>query len=72
MNKENKKIAVYTLGCRANQADSDEICSLLALKGFTIVNPKELADIYIINTCSVTSKAAYQSRQIIRRFIKIL
>ncbi len=65
-----KKVSIYTLGCKANQADSDTLGLRLARAGCTIVSYKERADFYIINTCTVTSKAAYQSRQVIRRLIR--
>jgi len=64
------RVAIYTLGCKVNQADSDKIARELSVAGFEVVKGSELAEIYIINTCTVTSKAAYQSRQAVRRFIK--
>lgn len=64
------KTAIYTLGCKANQADSDELAMKLAEAGFEVVSYKEMADLYIVNTCTVTGKAAYQSRQAVRRFVK--
>jgi len=65
-----ERIAIHTLGCKANQADSDTLGISLTKTGCTIVSSKETADFYIINTCTVTSKAAYQSRQMIRRIIR--
>lgn len=63
-------VAIYTLGCKANQADSDELKAALASKGFKIVGSRETAGTHIINTCTVTGKASYQSRQAVRRIIK--
>lgn len=61
------KAAVLTLGCKANQAESTTIEANLLSKGFEIVGLSEMPDICIINTCTVTSKSDYQSRQLIRR-----
>lgn len=61
------KAAVLTLGCKANQAESATIEANLLSKGFEIVGLSEMPDICIINTCTVTSKSDYQSRQLIRR-----
>lgn len=62
-----KKIAIITLGCKVNQYDSVIMEEALCEKGYTIVNFRNQADIYIINTCTVTQKTDYQSRQLIRR-----
>ena len=62
-----KNIALATLGCKVNQYDSAEIRGLLESNGYTFVPFSQRADIYIINTCTVTNKADYQSRQLIRR-----
>ncbi len=61
------QIAFYTLGCKVNQFESWAIQDAFLRHGCTVVNYREAADIYIVNTCTVTSRAAYQSRQIIRR-----
>lgn len=61
------RVAVLTLGCKANQAESYFIESGLRGSGTTIVELSENPDICIINTCSVTAKSDYQSRQLIRR-----
>ncbi|MEK6673343.1 MAG: tRNA (N(6)-L-threonylcarbamoyladenosine(37)-C(2))-methylthiotransferase MtaB [Nitrospirota bacterium] len=61
------KASVLTLGCKANQAESATIEANLFSKGFEIVGLTEMPDICIINTCTVTSKSDYQSRQLIRR-----
>jgi len=62
-----KKIAITTLGCKVNQYDSVTMEEALCEKGCTIVDFRNQADIYIINTCTVTKKTDYQSRQLIRR-----
>ena len=60
-------IAITTLGCKANQFDSALMGASLEKKGFEIVPFHQWADIYVINTCTVTHRADYQSRQLIRR-----
>lgn len=61
------RAAIYTLGCRTNQYESDVVAEKLSLSGFDICNPNEKADVYIVNTCSVTAEADRKSRQFIRR-----
>lgn len=65
-----KKTAFYTLGCRANQAQTDDIKSSVVGRGSQVVDFKEFADEYIINTCTVTHDADRKSRQAIRRAIR--
>lgn len=67
VNLQDKKIAVYTLGCKVNQYESDSMMDMLASEGAVIVPFDEKADVYIINTCSVTNMAERKSRQIIHR-----
>ncbi len=63
-------VCVYTLGCRLNQCESEGIADAFASEGFTVVKDKEAADIYIVNTCTVTSKAEQKARRMIRKFAK--
>jgi len=60
------RIAFKTLGCKANRAESDILMEKLAAAGNEIVDTKNHANIYIINTCSVTNEADKKSRQAIR------
>lgn len=62
-----KKAAVYTLGCKVNQYETEAMTELFANAGYEICNFSEKADVYIINTCSVTNMGDRKSRQIIRR-----
>lgn len=62
-----KTAAVVTLGCKVNQCESESIRQKLAEFGFRIVSAREPADVYVINTCTVTAGTDYQSRQAIRR-----
>ena len=61
------KVAICTLGCRTNIYESDSITSKLKSLGFEIVDFNDFADVYIVNTCSVTQEADKKSRQMIRR-----
>lgn len=62
-----RRIAVATLGCKVNHYESAGIVEKLAESGHEIVPFTDQADIYIINTCTVTQKTDYQSRQLVRR-----
>ncbi len=64
------RVAFLTLGCRVNQAESAIIKGTLEESGATIVNVKDNPDYCIVNTCTVTSKSDYNSRQLIRRAAK--
>ncbi|MBP8958946.1 MAG: tRNA (N(6)-L-threonylcarbamoyladenosine(37)-C(2))-methylthiotransferase MtaB [Bacteroidales bacterium] len=67
---EKRKIAFYTLGCKLNFTESSYIASTLPVDNYVKVAPDENADIYVINTCTVTSDADKKCRQAIRKFIK--
>ena len=62
-----KKVASHVLGCKVNQYESEAIAELFAQKGYEIVDIDEWADIYIINTCTVTNFGDKKSRQLIRK-----
>ncbi len=61
------QVAFYCLGCKVNQFETWAMEEQFEALGCRIVSWKEDADIYVVNTCAVTSKAAYQSRQILNR-----
>lgn len=61
------KVGIYTLGCKVNQYESESIREELEHNNIEIVDPKDKADIYIINTCTVTNVADKKSRQYIRQ-----
>ncbi len=63
-----KTVSFYTLGCKVNQYDSDAMRGMFLRRGYKIVPVHEIADIFVINTCSVTHVAERKSRQMIRRF----
>lgn len=61
------KVAFYTLGCKVNQYETEAMIEAFDKKGYEIVSYDGYADIYIINTCTVTNMGDRKSRQIIRR-----
>ena len=61
------KVAIYTLGCKVNQYETQAMEQELTSRGHTLVDFEDTADAYIINTCSVTSVSDKKSRQMIRR-----
>lgn len=65
------KVSFYTLGCKLNFAESSNIANKLKLKGFEICNSEDFADVYIINTCTVTQEAEKKCRQIISKCRKL-
>ncbi|GAB6180062.1 tRNA (N(6)-L-threonylcarbamoyladenosine(37)-C(2))-methylthiotransferase MtaB [Desulfotomaculum defluvii] len=65
-----KSAAIYTLGCKVNQYESSAITDLFRQAGYEIVDFEEHADVYVINTCTVTHMGDRKSRQIIRRAAK--
>lgn len=64
------RVAFYTLGCKLNQCESEALASAFGSQGFFIVPPSEEADLYIVNTCTVTSKSEQKARRMIRKFAK--
>lgn len=64
---EYKKAAMLTLGCKVNQYETDAMQELLEQAGCEIVDFSQLADIYVINTCSVTNMADRKSRQMLHK-----
>jgi threonylcarbamoyladenosine tRNA methylthiotransferase MtaB len=60
-------VAVTTLGCKVNQCESAGMIEEIIRRGHRIVPFHERADVYIVNTCTVTARTDYQSRQLIRR-----
>ncbi len=64
------RIAAATLGCKVNQVETASLLEALVAKGGQVVPFKDQADLYLVNTCAVTARAAYESRQLIRRALK--
>ena len=65
------KVACITLGCRTNQHDTAEMQTLLEQEGFVMVNQREKADAYVINTCTVTQKSDTSSRQAVKKSLEL-
>lgn len=61
------KVCVMTLGCKVNKYESDALIERLNLRGYETTDKLEAADVYVINTCAVTSEAEKKSRQMIAR-----
>ena len=66
-----KKAALHNLGCKVNAYETEAMEELLKKDGFTIVGFDESADVYVINTCSVTNIADRKSRQMIHKCKKL-
>jgi threonylcarbamoyladenosine tRNA methylthiotransferase MtaB len=61
-----KKVVIETLGCKLNQAESEELADKLAAAGCRIVTAVDEADVYILNTCAVTATADSKTRHLLR------
>lgn len=61
------KAVVFTLGCKVNECESDAIISGLIERGYTVSDKLEKADLYVVNTCAVTTEAEKKSRQMASR-----
>lgn len=68
--QKNKKVAFYTLGCKLNFSETSTIARSFENEGFDKVEFEDFADIYVINTCSVTDNADKQFKQIVRKALK--
>ena len=61
------KAAFYTLGCKVNQYDTQAMRELFEAAGYETVDFEDTADVYVINTCTVTATGDKKSRQMISR-----
>lgn len=68
---EQKTVAFYTLGCKVNQYETNAMMQNFIQSDYIIVDFEEKADVYVINTCTVTNMADKKSRQMIRRVKEI-
>lgn len=66
-----KKVAFYTLGCKLNFSETSTIARNFLDEGFDRVDFEEVADIYVINTCSVTENADKQFKQVVKKAMKL-
>jgi len=67
MGTPTKRIAFHTLGCKLNYSETSTISRDLIHNGFEKVDYQDTADIYVINTCSVTDNADKEARKLISR-----
>ncbi len=64
------RIAFTTLGCKVNQYETESLMELFAAEGFEIVEPNDFADVYVVNSCTVTASGDKKTRQLLRRLKK--
>jgi threonylcarbamoyladenosine tRNA methylthiotransferase MtaB len=64
-------VALHTLGCKLNFSETSTIGNEFLKKGFSIVDVREKADVYVLNTCTVTENAEKECRQVVRRVLRI-
>jgi len=64
------KVALHTLGCKLNFAETSTIGNQFLSNGYKVVDSKEEADIYVFNTCTVTESAERECRQLVRRALR--
>ena len=65
--ESHRTVAVMTVGCKLNQYEGEGIAERLENDGFDVVPFSETADVYVVNTCTVTMRSDYRSRQMLRR-----
>ena len=68
--KSAKRVGITTLGCKVNTYESELIGETLKTDNWTVVANTEAADLYLINTCTVTREADRQARQEVRKAVK--
>ena len=68
---QNRKVAFHTLGCKLNFSETSDMARRLAAVGFERVDFDDVADVYVINTCTVTEEANKKCRQMIGRCIRL-
>jgi threonylcarbamoyladenosine tRNA methylthiotransferase MtaB len=64
---ERRTVGLMTVGCKLNQYETEGLAELLESAGYTVVSFREPADVYVVNTCTVTGRSDYRSRQMLRR-----
>lgn len=67
----NKKVSLYTLGCKLNFSETSSIARMFEEEGFARVEFDEHPDIYVINTCSVTENADKKCKQLVNKALKV-
>ena len=69
-NRMEQTVALHTLGCKLNYSETSSISKQFLDRGFQITEFNNRADVYVLNTCSVTESAERECRQIIRRALR--
>lgn len=69
-NKQQKTVALFTLGCKVNHYETEGIWNMFKEHGYERVDFDRMADVYVINTCTVTNTGDRKSRQVIRRAVR--
>lgn len=64
------RVAFFTLGCKVNQYETEVLTENFFNAGFTVVSPDDIADIYVLNSCTVTGTSDKKNRQTLHRFKK--
>ena len=67
----NRKVALYTLGCKLNFSESSTVARMFEEEGFARVDFNDSPDVYVINTCSVTENADKKCKQLVKKALKI-
>ena len=65
------RAAIYTLGCKVNQYETENLAELFSRDGFEVVEPQDAADVYVVNSCTVTASGDKKTRQLLRRLKKL-
>lgn len=68
--REQTRVAFHTLGCKVNQYEADKLATHFSRAGYLLCPSGQEADVYVVNTCTVTSEADRKSRQMIRRMAR--
>lgn len=61
------KVAFATLGCKVNRYDTEAMAGLFRRAGWRVVGFRDVADVYVVNTCTVTARSEAESRQLVRQ-----
>lgn len=69
MEEKKLSVGILTLGCKVNQYESVAIAEEFAARGYLVSSPQEICDVYVVNTCTVTSESDRKVRQAVRRLL---
>ncbi len=67
MTGKSRTVGLMTVGCKLNQYETEGVAERLEERGFVVVPFDTPADVYVVNTCTVTGRSDYRSRQMLRR-----